>query len=232
MSSDNGAGFLISGGIMLGQMNKTKPGLEIKDLHYISYQEAYKIQMETVQAVIQGHPNTILLCEHPLVVTLGRIATEENIRALPQEIEKRGGQIVRIDRGGEVTLHCPGQIVVYPIFNLNHYGRDLKDFLEKLEQVGIDLLHDFDILARRISGQRGIWVGDKKIISIGIGVKKWVSYHGLAINVNTDLSLFSLIRPCGLDVHMTSMSELSGKIIHMTDVKLKLIHYFAQYFQL
>ncbi len=205
---------------------------QLQDLGLIDYQKGLNLQRKTVQEVIQGGNNTILLCEHPPVFTLGRLAAENNFFIPQQQITEQGIQIVRIDRGGEVTLHSPGQLVTYPIFNLNHFGRDLKVFLHKLEQVAIDLLQDFDIVAHRILGQRGVWVGKDKIASIGIGVKKWVSFHGMAVNVNTDLDLFSLIRPCGLDVKMTSISRIKNQLIDMDDVKKRMIKCFCDQFNL
>jgi len=204
----------------------------VKDIGLIDYEEAFLIQKQTVSEVIQGQSDTLLLCEHPVVFTLGRLADERNFLIPPKDIESRGMKILAIDRGGEVTLHGPGQIVTYPIFNLNHFRRDLKHFLYKLEQVAIDLLQDFDIVARRISGQRGVWVGQEKIASLGIGVKKWVSFHGMAINVNTDLNLFSMIKPCGLDVKMTSISKLIGKSVDMKDVKEKIVRNYCRNFDL
>ncbi len=204
--------------------------LEIRDLELISYAEAYKIQMKTVNEVIGGERNTLLLCEHPAVLTLGRMAAEQNILVSLEELSKRKVELIKIDRGGEVTLHNPGQLVVYPILNLNEYGRDLKAYLHQLEQVAIDLLGDFDILARRIEGQRGVWAGNRKIASIGIGVKKWVSYHGIAINVCNDLNLYSIIRPCGLDVQMASIEGLKASKINMTDVKNRFMHHWLRNF--
>jgi lipoate-protein ligase B len=160
------------------------------------------------------------------------LGKEEHILYSPEELKARQVSVVRIDRGGEVTLHSPGQLVIYPIINLNSYGKDLKVYLEGLEQVAIDLLHDFGILATRIEGQRGVWVGKDKIASIGVGVRRWVTYHGLAINVNTDLDLFRLIRPCGLDVQMTSISRLEKKKIDITEVKEKFLNHFCRHFQM
>ena len=130
-----------------------------------------------------------------------------------------------------MTLHAPGQLVVYPIFNLNRRGKDLRVYMEALEEVAVDLLKNFGILAISISGKRGVFVGPDKIVSIGVGVRKWVTYHGLGINVNTDLSLFKLIRPCGLDVRMSSMQKIKGHVIDMQDVKLKTIEQFQGHFR-
>lgn len=209
-------------------MREIKTTYDVKDLGLIAYQDAYKIQMEAVQAVIGGAPNTIFFCEHPAVLTLGRMAAEQNILVAHEELEKRKVELAKIDRGGEVTLHNPGQMVVYPILNLNEYGRDLRAYLHKLEQVAIDLLGDFDILARRIEGQRGVWVKNRKIASIGVGVKKWVSYHGIAINVCNDLTQFSLIRPCGLDVQMASMESLKEVKVPMPEVKQRFLYHWSK----
>ena len=131
-----------------------------------------------------------------------------------------------------MTLHCPGQLVVYPILNLERLGKDLKLYLEKLQQVAIDLLQDFDIVAKGLSGQRGVWAGERKIVSIGIGVKKWVTYHGLAVNVNSDLTLFDMIKPCGLDVRMTSIEQEKGQPVDMSLVKERIVRRFGEQFQL
>lgn len=211
-------------------MEELKYISEFKDLGLIPYHEAYQIQMKTVAAVISGAPNTVFLCEHPAVLTLGRIAAEQNILVSPEELNNRKVELAKIDRGGEVTLHNPGQLVVYPIINLNEQGRGLRAYLHKLEQVAIDLLDDFDILARRIEGQRGVWVGSRKIASIGVGVKKWVSYHGIAINVCNDLSLFSIIRPCGLDVQMASIESLKASPVKMPEVKRRFMHHWQRHF--
>ena len=137
-----------------------------------------------------------------------------------------------IDRGGDITLHAPGQLVVYPILDLTNFGKDLRSYLRQLEQVAIDLLGDFDIVASRFSGQTGVWTGKKKIESIGIGVRKWISFHGLAVNVNTDLKLFSMIKPCGLDVEMTSMSQMNKKSIDIEEVKERIVASFCDNFNL
>ena len=204
----------------------------IKDLGIMEYAQTFDLQKKTVLDVIKGETDTLFICEHLPVLTLGRLATEKNFLLSVEKIQAQGIKILRIDRGGEVTLHSPGQLVSYPIFNLTHFSRDLKLFLNKLEQVAIDLLQDFDIVARRISGQRGVWVGQDKIASIGIGVKKWVSFHGMAVNVNTDLKFFSMIKPCGLDVRMTSMSKLMGRPVDLNDIKKTLIDRYCSNFNL
>ncbi len=205
---------------------------QVKDLNLIDYSSAYQIQQETVRDVIAGGIPTLILCEHPPILTLGRLATEDNILLASHRITQKGVKILRINRGGEVTFHGPGQLVIYPIFPLAHFGKDLKRYMNTLEQVAIDLLGHFGIVANSIPGERGVWVNDKKIASIGIGVRKWVSFHGMAINVNTDLNYFSLIKPCGLNVQMTSISAVRGKEIDMKRIKEKAIDCFCERFHL
>ncbi len=208
-----------------------KHNVEVLDLELISHARAYAIQKETIEAVLKDGTHRLIFCEHPAVLTLGRLGTEKNILYSTEELNKRKVEVLRIDRGGEVTLHSPGQLVIYPIFHLKDFGQDLKIYLRKLEEVAIDLLQDFDIVARRILGQTGIWVDQRKIVSIGIGVKKWVSYHGMAVNVNNDLSLFSLVKPCGLDVQMTSVSYEKESLIPMEEVKSRAVIHFSRVFQ-
>lgn len=192
---------------------------EIEHWGLIAYDQALDRQKRVVSDVIGGGPDRLIFCEHPPVLTLGRMTKGDSLLFDPETIAARGVAMVRVDRGGDVTLHAPGQLVVYVIMDLNARGRDLKAYLERLEQVAIDLLKDFGILAISLEGKRGVFVGRDKIVSIGIGVRKWVSYHGLGINVSTDLSLFRLIRPCGLDVRMTSIQQLTGHLPGMTAVE-------------
>ena len=205
---------------------------EFKDLGLIDYERAWDLQTRKVTEVIAGAADSIFLCEHPPVLTMGRLAAENNILWPNHELAQKGVEVHKIDRGGEVTLHCPGQLVVYPILNLERFGKDLKLYLEKLQQVAIDLLQDFDIVATGLSGQRGVWAGERKIVSIGIGVKKWVTYHGLVVNVNSDLTLFDMIKSCGLDVRMTSIEQEKGRAVDMRDVKEKITRRFCEQFQL
>jgi lipoyl(octanoyl) transferase len=209
-----------------------KKNVLIQDLGLIDYAQAYATQKKWVEAVIGGHDPVLILCEHPAVLTLGRLASPENFLLPLDEIKAKGIQVLDIDRGGEVTLHSPGQLVIYPIIDLKNYGKDLKQYLHQLEQVAIDLLRDFDILADRFSGRTGAWVGQEKIVSIGVGVRKWTSFHGLAINVNTDLKLFDLIRPCGLDVRMTSIQKVKSQFVDMKLIKTKVVDQFRRQFQL
>jgi len=197
----------------------------------IDYTAAYGIQKECVARVLAGGAQVLFLCEHPAVITLGRLAQEANILDL-EAISRQGIRVVPIDRGGDVTLHAPGQLVVYSILNLAQSNRDLRLYMHKLEQVTIALLKSFGIVANRISGKTGVFVGTDKLVSLGIGVRKWVTYHGLGINVNTDLKLFDLVKPCGLDVRMTSMARIKGEAVEMDEVKKRLVEYFRKEFNL
>ena len=204
----------------------------ITDLGLVDYQEAYQKQKQALAQTLDDQTNRLFLCEHPRVFTLGRLDENKNFLVSPKDIEKKGIDIISVDRGGEITFHGPGQLVAYPIFHLNLTNKDLKQFLCKLEDVIIDLLSYFGIVANRLSGHTGVWIQERKIASIGLGVKKWVSYHGLALNVNTELKYFSLIRPCGLDVAMTSLQKEKGHFFSMQEVKDKLISCFEEKFRL
>jgi len=198
----------------------------------INYEDAYAIQKSSVESVLNGDHPQLLLCTHPCVLTMGRLAQEKHVLVSSEELARRNVAVHAIDRGGEVTLHAPGQLVIYPILNLTYFEKDLRRYFYQLEQVAIDLLGRFDIVASRFPGKTGVWVGPRKIVSMGVGVRKWVAYHGLAINVNTDLNLFSMIRPCGLDVEMTSMSEVKGEVIDLKEVEDEIIDCFSNHFQL
>ncbi|MBF0521539.1 MAG: lipoyl(octanoyl) transferase LipB [Candidatus Omnitrophica bacterium] len=208
--------------------NKNK--IQCIDLGLIEYRKAYELQKCYVQDAITRGQNFLLICEHPAVLTLGRLTNPKHILVSQKLLEEKGIPMIAIDRGGDVTLHAPGQLVIYPILCLQYFGKDLKKYLWQLEQVAIDLLGDFDIVANRLEGKTGVWAQEKKIASIGIGVRKWVTFHGIGININTDLDLFSLIKPCGLDVSMTSLSRIKNKSIKMQDVKIKLLDVFQAVF--
>lgn len=205
---------------------------QLKDLGLISYEEAYNLQRHYVDGRLKGGAQTLLLCEHPTTLTLGRLANEKHLLVEKDELVSRRINVFSIDRGGDITLHAPGQLVIYPILDLKNHGKDLRSYLRQLEQVAIDFLEGFGIVASRFPRQTGVWVGKKKIVSIGIGVRKWISFHGLAVNVSTDLKLFSMIKPCGLDVEMTSISEIKEAVISVSDVKSSLVKNFQKNFQI
>jgi len=189
------------------------------DLGLIDFIEAYRLQKDCVRKVGEGGTETVFLCEHPVVVTQGRSTQPGHLLASDAELRKRKIPVITIDRGGDVTLHAPGQLVVYPIIDLRSRGRDLKVYINLLEQTAINFLNDLGIAAQRNPGYTGVWVEDRKIASLGIGVSKWIAYHGIAINININLERFSLIRPCGLDVQMTSVYDRRGPEIGMDEAK-------------
>jgi len=203
----------------------------VHDLGMIDYEFAYEAQKSIHETVVEGEPSTIILCEHPTIITQGRLTKAENIIASEHIINENNVKIINIDRGGDVTLHAPGQLVIYVIFDLNKFVKDLHRFLHQLEEVTINILADFEIVATRHPQHTGVWVGSKKIASMGVGVKKWVTYHGIGLNVNTDLSLFNLINPCGISAVMTSMQEQKGQIIEIDKVKEKVLGHFNQVFR-
>ncbi len=194
------------------------------DLGLSDYKDAYKTQCEIRAKVAEGvYDNTLIITEHNSVITIGRIGSEKNI------FRTEGIEVVNIDRGGDVTYHGPGQLVVYPIFKLENEARDIHCFLRFLEKTGINFLSKYGVKGRTEPGKRGIWVRDAKIGSIGIGVKKWITYHGMAININTDLAPFSFIKPCGIDgVKITSLEKLLGRKIDFEDAKRKLKESFEE----
>ncbi len=197
-------------------------GFTCRDLGTIRYGEAYALQLETHDRVALGlEPPTLLLLEHHRVITHGRkdeIGT--NLLASPESLEADGIEMVMTERGGTVTYHGPGQLVAYPIFPV---GRRVRDFLRRLENVQIRVLETYGLQAKPNPGYAGVYVGEDKIGSIGVAIKRNVALHGLALNINTQLEDFDLIVPCGLtDTRMTSLQKLLGRTIDMTEVKSRL----------
>lgn len=204
---------------------------KIIDLGLIEYSKAYRIQQEVLLNRQFGEfSDTLLLAEHPPVITIGRSGSKANIIEDEDELKKRGISIFEIDRGGNVTYHGPGQLVAYPIMNIKDLTNgDIHKFLRILEEAVIRFLSHYNITGNRISNYTGVWVCDKKIASIGIGVRKWISYHGMALNINPDMSHFSMLNPCGLTANkMTSLERVLGKSISISDVKREFIESFKE----
>lgn len=212
-------------------MKSGKKELSIIDLGLIDYDQAYNLQKQYVHQVLSGSSPVLLLCEHPAVLTKGRMTKAENILFDQKLLDEQGISVKNIDRGGDVTLHAPGQLVIYPIINLGDYEKDLKKYLRALEDVSIGVLKQYGLYPRREPGQTGVWVNEKKVVSMGIGVKRWVAFHGVGINVNTDLSLFSCIKPCGLNVQMNSLAQILGYKLNMQEIKKKVIEEFLDVFK-
>lgn len=176
----------------------------------IDYPFALRRQKELFSDVKNGNlESALIICRHYPVITLGRLADKRNILSKPDELKKNRIDVFCIDRGGDVTYHGPGQLIAYPIFNLNFLKKDIRFFLRQLEGIVIDFLADFGIRASRKDGFTGVWVNDRKIASIGIAIKNWITFHGVSINIKKkDLSNFLMIRPCGMDIEMTSMENI------------------------
>jgi len=192
--------------------------LIIKNLGLIDFNEAYALQEQLVAGVAEGREDeTLLLLEHPPVYTTGSGGSDRNI--LDPSISA-----VRINRGGDVTYHGPGQLVGYPIINLAKRGRDLHSYLRFLEELIIRIAADFGVAAQRVSGRTGVWTGSPpdlaKLASIGVGVRRWVTMHGFALNVTTDLSQFSRINPCGfIACPVTSMFVERAGVGSLDEIK-------------
>jgi lipoyl(octanoyl) transferase len=195
------------------------------------YDEGLRIQESLVRARAAGRTEDWLLFpDHPPVLTVGRSPSEGNIIASAEALRRQGVEVHEVARGGDVTWHGPGQLVGYPIIDLDARGRDLHRFLRDLEQALIDLLGDWKIAGERVPGRTGVWTGGRKIASIGIAVRRWVSYHGFALNVAPDLTGFELIHPCGLHgIEMTSMrAELGDAAPELAAVRAHAASVFAR----
>lgn len=191
----------------------------------MDYRAAWQLQSELVSARSQGviDRDMVLLVEHPAVFTLGRRGGLEHLLVSEKFLQSTGIPIVPVERGGVITFHGPGQLVVYPIIDLKARRFGVVEFVEALEAVMLGTVGCWGIAAERNTANRGIWVGNRKMGSIGIAIRKGVSFHGLALNVNIDLTPFSWIQPCGLQgVCMTSMRRELGNELPMTDVRLAL----------
>lgn len=198
----------------------------------VPYAESWALQRRLVAERTRGRiPDTLLLLDHPPVITLGKRASREHLLGSAGELARRGVEVIETDRGGDITFHGPGQIVGYAIVDLARRSRDLHRYLRDLEEVVIRALAEFGIRAGRAPGLTGVWVGDAKLCAIGIRVSRWVTHHGFALNLDTDLSFFDLIVPCGLTGRrVTSMAELLGVPPVRAEVEHALERAFGQVF--
>jgi len=187
----------------------------ICDLGLVGYDEGLRIQLEHAELRRRGEiPDTLLLCEHPPVYTLGTNADPKDVR------DAQGAEVVRTDRGGEATWHGPGQVVGYVICDLEPRGRDLHAFCRDLEEIMIRALADFGLAGRRIEGLTGVWLGEEKAGALGVRVRRWITTHGFALNVGCDLKWFDTVVPCGLTTRrVTSMERALGRPVDQEQVK-------------
>ena len=193
-----------------------------------SYKAVLDLQKEMQQQRINGNiEDTLILVEHDPVYTLGKNANEDHLLQSRDE----SVDVFNIERGGDITFHGPGQLVVYPILDLSNYKKSVSWYMRTLEQVLIDTLIEFKIIAQRNDGLTGVWVGDEKIAALGVRISRWVTMHGFALNVNPDLSFYDGIIPCGIFDHgVTSMEQLLGKPQNNDNVKNLVIEKFNKYF--
>ena len=202
----------------------------------MGYLEALELQRSLARDRISGTipQDVLLLVEHPPVVTLGRSSKQKHLVASPRFLQSKGVELYEVERGGDVTFHGPGQLVGYPIIDLKRHRQDLHWYLRKIEEALINSLDDYGIPGERNTAYTGVWTRGKKIASIGVHARDWVTWHGFALNVTTDLSYFDLIVPCGIDgVVMTSISrELGSDDISMQDVRDRITARFAAAFDL
>lgn len=192
--------------------------IEVLDLGLMEYEKVWRLQLGLVDKRIEGQLNdTIILVEHPHVYTLGRKGMDENI--LNKDVP-----CYRVERGGDATYHGPGQLVVYPILHLGERGLGVRELVTLLEESCIRTLGYYGVDAIHVDGKPGVWVGSRKIVSIGLAIRHWVTFHGLAFNVNTDLTYFRGIRPCGMSSEvMTSLEEILARRIPLDEVKRRLV---------
>jgi lipoyl(octanoyl) transferase len=197
----------------------------------LPYRSALGLQERLLEERRLRTGDILLLLEHPPVITMGRGARPEHLLLGAEELARRGVELAQISRGGDVTWHGPGQLVGYPICDLDLLGRDLHRYLRLLEELLIDTLAAFGIRGERQEGKTGVWVAGAKIASIGVGVRRWISWHGFALNVSADLAGFAAIVPCGLSgVTMTSLEKLLGRTVSLAEVETQVIHSFAKIF--
>jgi lipoyl(octanoyl) transferase len=209
----------------------------VADLGLIGYEPACALQREMVEARKAGAiPDVLLLCEHPHVITLGRNGKRENLHAGERLLAQMNVEFHDTDRGGDVTYHGPGQIVGYPILNLAEHRRDIRWYVEQLEELMIRATADFGLAAHRSDANHGIWVdapsGEEKLAALGVHLSRWVSSHGFAYNVSTDLQFFDLIVPCGVaGKRATSLERATGRAVPISEVRERLVAHFATVFE-
>ena len=202
------------------------------NLGMVDYKEAWDLQRTIFNQVVDGETqDTLILLEHPHTYTLGKVADKKNLVSGKDYLEKNKISVFEIDRGGDITYHGPGQIVGYPIIKLEDWQKDTHKYLRALEEVIIMTCKNYGLDAGRNPKYTGVWISNKKIAAIGVKISRWVTMHGFAFNLNTDLSLFKGIIPCGIsDKEVTSLKKELGREINISDVKVLLLENFKSVF--
>ncbi len=229
-------------------MNKNTD-VNYSHLGLIDYQQAWDIQKSYFSKIVDVKlvnrkqdkqlltPNYLLFCEHTPVFTIGKTGSENHLLVNQAVLKEKGISFYHIDRGGDITYHGPGQLVGYPILDLDNFFTDIHRYLRCLEEAVILMLSDYGIQAGRVDGMTGVWIGQgreaRKICAMGVRTSRWVTMHGFALNVNTELDYFNYIIPCGIqDKAVTSMKKELGKDITMSDVEQKLLSKLAAVFEM
>jgi lipoyl(octanoyl) transferase len=218
-------------------VNQLQPECWIVDAGLIGYTASLDLQRRLVDARKSGAvPDVLLFCEHPHVITLGRNGKMEHLRAGDRLLAQMNVEFQPTDRGGDITYHGPGQIVGYPILDLAQHRRDVRWYVEQLEEVMIRTTADFGVRAGRVEGRHGIWVdssaGEQKLAALGVRLSRWITSHGFAYNVSTDLRYFDLIVPCGIaDRRATSLERILGQAVRCEEVRRRLAFHFGEVFE-
>ncbi|MCB9626786.1 MAG: lipoyl(octanoyl) transferase LipB [Sandaracinaceae bacterium] len=207
--------------------------LDVYRVGVMPYDEAHALQRELVEARKAGDiHDTLLLLEHPPVLTLGRGAKAGNILFSREVLAEQGVSVEEVGRGGDVTYHGPGQLVGYPIIDLHPDRLDVRKYVASLEETMIRTAADYGVTAARVEGFNGAWVGDRKIGAVGVRISRWVTMHGFAINNTTELSHFQLIVPCGIaDKGVTSLERETGVGVPMRELHERVVHHFAELYE-
>ena len=215
-----------------GEGRRGRVSCRVEQLGLVDYAAALDLQREKVAARKAGTiPDTLLLLEHPHVYTLGRNARREHVLVSTEFLKARGAEVFETDRGGDVTYHGPGQLVGYPIIDLTGYRRDIAWYMRSLEEVFIRVAAGYGIKTGRVPGATGVWVGTEKLVAMGVHISRWVTSHGFAFNVNTELRYFDWIVPCGLKGKgATSLARLLGRPVDIGEVASRVAESFGQVF--
>lgn len=206
--------------------------LQIRDCGIADYREILQMQQMLREKRQQNKiSNTVLIVEHPAVITLGARQSSNRLLVNREDLAQKHIDVVDVRRGGGTTAHNPGQLIFYPILNLQKTSFGINEYIRELEAIGTELLKQLNVHSTRRKGAPGLWIGARKIASIGVRVSRYITYHGMAINIQNDLSIFDFIVPCGLDnVEMTSVLKETGKEYQMNEIKQKLAELLIEHF--
>ncbi len=204
---------------------------KVVNFDLVEYREGLKLQKLYEEKSLNSKTDFLLILEHYPVITIGRSGKKSNVLINEKELKDKGILVYHTDRGGDATYHGPGQLVGYPIFNLRFYKKDVKWYVQSLEEILIRTLNEYEIKAEMIPKLIGVWVNSKKIASIGVRIQKWITSHGFALNVNNNLTPFSYMIPCGIkDVEITSMKEILNREVDMGNLKEIIVEKFKEIF--